>query len=86
MHMCLIASSVKVITKCIAVMYFSQDFLMLRLICMFLGCVYANTAGAIKLYNDRLIDWKIISPIPIHVTNYEICNILCLKNRHTRLF
>ena len=38
MHVCLIASSVKIITKCIAVVYLSQGGFMLRLICVFLGC------------------------------------------------
>ena len=37
-HVCLIASSVKTITKCIAVVYLSQDGFMLRLVCVFLGC------------------------------------------------
>ena len=41
MHVCLIASSVKIITiKRIGVVYDSghQDGFMLRLVCMFLGC------------------------------------------------
>ena len=38
-YMCLIALSVKIITKCIAVVYdSSQPAVVLRLICMFLGC------------------------------------------------
>ena len=41
-HMCLIASSVKIVTKCIAVVYQFKSArmvsVMLRLICVFLGC------------------------------------------------
>ena len=40
MHVCLIASSVKIITKYIAVVpiQVSQDGFMLKLTCLFLGC------------------------------------------------
>ena len=49
MHVCLITSFIKIITKCIAVVYLSQDGFMLRLIIMHVfGLWYTNTAVAIK--------------------------------------
>ena len=82
-HVCLIASSIKIIAiKCIAVVYgFKSPGWFDVEICMHvLGLWYANTAGAIKrVAMTIMIDYKIISSCTDYITEYKICNILCLN-------
>ena len=77
MHVCLIASSIKIITKCVAVVYRFKSArmvsVMLRLICVFLGCDMPIQLVLSNEYND----WKIVSSCT--VSCYKICNILCLN-------
>ena len=86
MHVCLIASSVKIITtKRIDVVIDSmmsctdsshQDGLMLRLICIFLGCDMPIQLVLSSEYDDY--DRSIIRLFD-YITDYKICNILCLN-------
>ena len=61
MHVCLIASSVKIITKRVAIVYRFKSARMvsviLRLICVFLGCDMPIQLVLSSEYND----WKIVS-------------------------
>ena len=60
-HVCLIASSVKIINKHVAVMYQFKSAkmvsVMLRLICLFLGCDMSIQLVLSSEYDD----WKIVS-------------------------
>ena len=76
MHMCLIASSVKITNKQNILPVTNRDGFMLRLIYMFLGCDLP-TELLLKLlssaYDERLIDH--FHHVLIHIMNYEINNI-----------
>ena len=74
MHMCLIASSIKDYYQarcCCVLIQVSQDGFMLRLICVFLGYDMPIQLVLSSEYDnyDRSED----------VTDYKICNILCLN-------
>ena len=78
-HVCLIASSVKIIIKHVAVVYQFKSArmisVMLRLICVFLGCDMPIQLVLSSKYDD----WKIVSSCTDSQTSYEIYNILCLN-------
>ena len=71
MHVCLIASSVKIITKHVAVVYRFKSArmvsVMLKLICVFLGC---DTPIQLVL-SSKYDDWKIVSSFTDSRTSYE---------------
>ena len=84
MHMCLIASFVKIINKSNALScttQVNQDGFMLRLICIFLGCDLAIQLLPKSLsspYEDRLVDHfhNVMHNYKINIT---VCEILCLN-------
>ena len=81
MHVCLIASSVKIITKCIAVVYRfkSPGWFHVETSMHVLGLSYANTAGGIKQVRQLWYIGRSFHHVPIHIMDYNICNILCLN-------
>ena len=85
-HVSLIASSVNIITKRVAVMYQFKSArmvsVMLRLICMFVGCDMPIQLVLSSEYDD----WKIMYRFTSQ-TCYKICNILSLnKDLATRFY
>ena len=83
-HVCLIASSVKIITKCVAAVVYRFKSariygFMLRLICMFLGCDMPIQLVLSSEYDDydRLEDRFIVYRFMSRPT--KIYNILCLN-------
>ena len=56
-----------------------QDGLMLRLVCMFLGCDMPIQLVLSSEYTTIMIDYKIVSSCTDYVTDYKICSILCLN-------
>ena len=72
-HMCLIASSVKIINKYVAVMYQFKSArmvsVMLRLICVFLGCDMSIQLVLSSQYND----WKMEDHSSF--THFSTCNL-----------
>ena len=82
MHMCLIASSVKIITiKHIGVVYRfkSPGWLHVETYMHVVGLRCSNTAGAIKRVRRSMIGYKIVSSCTDYVLEYKACNILYLN-------
>ena len=74
-HVCLFASSVKIITKRIAIVFLlpiqvSQDDFMLRLICVFLGCDMPIQLVLSSEYDDRMEDHFIMYGFTSRTTKY----------------
>ena len=78
----IVTSSVKIITStvlCCILIQVSHDDFMFRLTCV-LGLLMTNTT-TIRIQAHVTIDCQIIFTmlLLLQVTNYEVCNILCLS-------
>ena len=75
MHVCLIASSIKIITKCVAAVY-QPGWFHVETYMHVLGLQLANTASAAAKITIKEYQFY---HVLIHIIIYELHNILCLN-------